>query len=164
MFAWIPRLRTALYEWTSLAQRTWYVKVWGMDIGRDVRISRAARLDRTNPRGVHIGDHTLISFDAAVLSHDFINGLHVDTWIGSHSFIGARAMILPGVRVGNHCIIGSGSIVTTDIPDNSIAVGSPARVIETDIVTGRFGIRNPRFLAKEGVTANAEKNPSQTNR
>lgn len=164
MFAWIPRLRTALYEWTSLAQRTWYVKVWGMDIGRDVRISRAARLDRTNPRGVHIGDHTLISFDAAVLSHDFINGLHVDTWIGSYSFIGARAMILPGVRVGNHCIIGSGSIVTTDIPDNSIAVGSPARVIETDIVTGRFGIRNPRFLAKEGVTANAEKNPSQTNR
>jgi serine acetyltransferase len=60
-------------------------------------------------------------------------------------------MILPGVRVGNHCIIGSGSIVTIDIPDNSIAVGSPARVIASNVVTGRFGIRNPKFLAQEGI-------------
>jgi acetyltransferase-like isoleucine patch superfamily enzyme len=148
---WLARLRTRLYRWTSLAQRSWYVHVWGMDIGHDVRISRSARLDFTNPRGVHIGDCTLISFDAAILSHDFVGGKHMDTWVGHHCFIGARALIMPGVRVGNHCIIGSGSVVTHDVPDNSVAVGNPARVIASDIVTGRWGIRNPAFLKKEGI-------------
>ncbi|KAB7644174.1 acyltransferase [Polymorphobacter fuscus] len=133
--------------------RTWYVSVLGMTIGVDCRISRSAKLDRTNPRGVHIGDHTLISFDAAILTHDFVGGRHVDTFVGSNCFIGARSLIMPGVRIGNHCIIGSGSVVTSDIPDNCVAVGNPARILHRNIVTGRWGIRNPKFLVKEGIIA-----------
>ncbi len=149
----LPRIRTWSYHRLSWLRRSWYVHVWGMDIGHDVRISRSARLDRTHPRGVHIGDHTLVSFDAAILTHDFVGGRHLDTWVGHHCFIGARSLIMPGVRVGNHCIIGSGAIVTADVPDCSIAVGNPARIIASGIVTGRWGIRNPRFLALEGITA-----------
>lgn len=151
MFAAIPRLRTRLHAASSALLRAWYVHVWGMTIGEGCRISRSARLDRTNPRGVHIGDHTLVSFDAAVLTHDFVGGRHVDTFIGSHCFIGARTVIMPGVRIGNHCVIGAGAVVTADIPDNCLAVGNPARILQENIVTGRWGIRNPRFLALEGV-------------
>ncbi|KPF73743.1 hypothetical protein IP88_08815 [alpha proteobacterium AAP81b] len=149
----LPALRTRLYHLNSAAQRWYYRRIWKMDIGRDVRLSRSAKLDRTNPRGVHIGDATLVSFDAAILTHDFVGGRHVDTWIGSHCFIGARSMIMPGVRIGNHCIVGSGSVVTADVPDNCIVVGNPARILRQGIVTGRWGIRNPAFLARENIVA-----------
>lgn len=47
------------------------------------------------------------------------------------AWLGARAIILPGVTVGENAIVGSGAVVTKDVPDNSIVVGSPARVIRT---------------------------------
>ena len=145
------RLRTKGYNAASALRRYYFVKVLGMTIGVDCRISGSARLDRTNPRGIHIGDSTLVSFDAAILTHDFVGGRHMDTHIGSNCFIGARTVIMPGVRIGDHCVIGSGSVVTSDIPSNSVAVGNPARVLHSNIVTGRWGIRNPKFLIKEGI-------------
>jgi acetyltransferase-like isoleucine patch superfamily enzyme len=95
----------------------------------------------------------LISFDVAIISHDFVGGKHLDTRVGSHCFIGARSIIMPGVKVGNHCIVGAGSVVTADVPDRSIVVGNPARILHSNIVTGRWGIRNPKFLAAEGISA-----------
>lgn len=50
--------------------------------------------------------------------------------IGNRCWIGANAIILPGVTIGDNVVIGSGSIVTKDIPSNSIAVGNPACVIK----------------------------------
>ncbi|MBM6879749.1 acyltransferase [[Clostridium] spiroforme] len=46
------------------------------------------------------------------------------------SWIGEKAIILPGVEIGKKCIIGAGSVVTKSIPDYSIAVGNPAKVIK----------------------------------
>ncbi|XEV12678.1 DapH/DapD/GlmU-related protein [Vibrio alginolyticus] len=46
--------------------------------------------------------------------------------IGNHTWIGANAVILQGVKIGSHCVIGAGSIVTRDIPDNEVWAGSPA--------------------------------------
>lgn len=46
------------------------------------------------------------------------------------SWIGANAIILPGVTIGENSVIGAGSVVTHDIPPFSVAVGSPARVIK----------------------------------
>lgn len=51
--------------------------------------------------------------------------------IGSDVWIGAGAMILPGVKIGNKCVIGAGSVVKDDVPDNSVVAGSPAKVIKT---------------------------------
>ena len=45
------------------------------------------------------------------------------------AWIGANAVILPGVRVGEHAIVGAGAVVTKDVPDYAVAVGNPAKVI-----------------------------------
>lgn len=50
--------------------------------------------------------------------------------IGSGSWLGAGAVVLPGSRIGSHVVIGAGAIVTGDIPDYSVAVGAPARVVK----------------------------------
>ncbi|KAK5953668.1 hypothetical protein OHC33_004935 [Knufia fluminis] len=50
--------------------------------------------------------------------------------IGADCWIGANAVILPGVTIGKGCTIGASSVVTRDIPDWSVAMGSPARVVK----------------------------------
>ena len=49
--------------------------------------------------------------------------------IGKNSFIGARAMVLPGVRIGNQAIVGAMSVVSKDVPDHQIVAGNPAKNI-----------------------------------
>jgi maltose O-acetyltransferase len=51
--------------------------------------------------------------------------------IGSNVWIGAAAIVLPGVSVGDDSIIGAGSVVTRDIPSGVVAAGSPCRVVRT---------------------------------
>jgi len=50
--------------------------------------------------------------------------------IGNNVWIGAGAIILPGVIIGNNVVIGAGSVVTKNIPAYSLAVGNPCRVIK----------------------------------
>lgn len=52
-----------------------------------------------------------------------------DVWIGENTWIGAGAVIMPGVHIGKNTVIGAGSIVTKDIPDGVVAVGNPCRVL-----------------------------------
>jgi len=49
--------------------------------------------------------------------------------IGKNSFIGARAMIIPGVSIGDHAIVGAMSVVSKDVPDHQIVAGNPAKKI-----------------------------------
>jgi acetyltransferase-like isoleucine patch superfamily enzyme len=112
-----------------------------MDIGEGTKISMTAKLDKTNPLGVHIGHHTSLAFGAAILTHDFINNRHCDVHIGNNCFIGARAIILPGVTIGDNCIVSAASVVMRDVPERSLVVGNPARVVETNIKTGSWGLR-----------------------
>lgn len=115
-------------------------RFWGMDIHPTVRLSRSCRLDRTYPRGVHIGAYTYVAFDAAILSHDMTRAKKVDTFVGSHCFIGARSLILPGVTIGDGSIVAAGSIVTTDVPPRCIVAGNPARVIREGISVDKYGV------------------------
>ena len=49
--------------------------------------------------------------------------------IGDNVFIGARAVIIGGIKIGNNVKIGAGTVVTKNIPDNSTVVGAPFRII-----------------------------------
>ena len=45
------------------------------------------------------------------------------------SWIGAGAIILPGVTIGRNAVVGAGSVVTKDVPAFALAAGNPARVV-----------------------------------
>jgi maltose O-acetyltransferase len=49
--------------------------------------------------------------------------------IGSNVWLGAAAIVLPGVSVGDDSVIGAGSVVTRDVPGGVLAVGNPCRVV-----------------------------------
>ena len=47
-----------------------------------------------------------------------------DVWVG------ANAVILPGVTIGEHCVVAAGAVVTKDVPAHSLVAGVPAKVIK----------------------------------
>ena len=50
--------------------------------------------------------------------------------IDDDAWIGANAVILPGVKIGNHCVVAAGTVVTNDVPPHSLVAGVPAKVIK----------------------------------
>lgn len=137
-----------------ISLRTKYFRYLGMDIHLDTQISLKANLDRTNPRGIHIGQGTLVAFGAVILTHDLSRVLHSDTYIGKNCFIGAHSIILPGIRVGDGSIIATGSVVTKDVEPGSIVAGNPARLIKTGIKTRKWGVLEEAY--REALTIQAE--------
>jgi maltose O-acetyltransferase len=56
--------------------------------------------------------------------------------IGDDVWIGARVIILPGVKVGTGSIIGAGAVVTKDVPDYAVVGGIPAKFIKSRVSIG----------------------------
>ena len=88
--------------------------------------------------GITIGDDTQCGPGTTITtsSHNYMNDLTIEykrVVIGKDVWIGANAIILPGVTIGDGCVIGAGSVVTTDLPPHCVVVGNPARVIKTII-------------------------------
>ncbi len=127
-------LRKALIKMKYLT----YTKLWGMDLQSTCEFSLSTKFDLTYPKGIHVGSHSYIAFDVAILSHDRTRGLYLDTYIGENCFIGGRSVIMPGIKVGNNSIVGAGSIVTKDVPDGCIVAGNPAQIIKNNISVGQY--------------------------
>jgi maltose O-acetyltransferase len=72
-------------------------------------------------------NHRIAQFDRPMLQQGFgpVTPVHIedDVWIG------ARAIILPGVRIGSGSVIGAGAVVSRDVPRGAVAVGNPARTV-----------------------------------
>lgn len=133
--------------------RRWgLVRFWGMSIHPTAELSLSAKLDKTYPRGVVIGAHSYIAFEARILCHDRTRGLYVTTTIGENCFIGGRSLILPGVEIGDGSIVGAGAVVTKSVPPGSIVAGNPAVVIRSGITVGAYG-RLPDADATESALA-----------
>lgn len=50
--------------------------------------------------------------------------------IADNVWIGANAVILPGINIGTHAVVGAGSVVTKDVEPYTVVAGNPARVIK----------------------------------
>jgi len=50
--------------------------------------------------------------------------------IGDHSWIGANAIIMPGVELGEFCVVAANSFVNKSFPSYSVIGGNPARLIK----------------------------------
>lgn len=131
--------RTYIRNSLTSIRTTYLVKFWGMNIHPKTMISLKCNLDKTNPKGIYIDQGTLITFDVVILTHDFVRGLHVDTSIGKFCAIGARTIIMPGIKIGDHCVVGAGTVVTKDVPSRSIIVGNPGKIIRQNIMTTWWG-------------------------
>ncbi|MBQ3264451.1 MAG: sugar O-acetyltransferase [Ruminococcus sp.] len=80
-----------------------------------------------------------------------------DVHIGEKTWIGAGAVIIPGVTVGRNCVIGAGSVVTKDIPDNSLAVGNPCRVLrEIGAHDREFYYKNDRITDEDFLIGSSD--------
>jgi maltose O-acetyltransferase len=86
---------------------------------------------------VAIGDLTQIGPGVQILTADHprdpaerASGLEFGrpVRIGRNVWIGAGAIILPGVVIGNDALIGAGSVVTRDVAQGATAFGNPARL------------------------------------
>lgn len=86
---------------------------------------------------IYVGDYTMIgpNVTIATAGHPILPELreqvyqyNVPVHIGRNCWIGAGAIIMPGVTIGDDSVIGAGSVVTRDIPAGVVAVGNPCRV------------------------------------
>lgn len=125
-----------------------YLKKQGVVIeGLPNYISSDAYFDIQQGVHIQIGDGVVISKEVIILTHDYsiargIQSIKGKEWtvsntprfvkpvsIGDNTFIGARAILLPGCSIGKNCIIGAGSVVRGVIEDDCIVIGNPAKVI-----------------------------------
>lgn len=126
--------------WRASLQRLIRTRLWGMDIHPSALIEASALLDRTWPRGIHIGAHVRIDEEVVVLTHDFTRGLYLDTRIGARCYVGPRAIVLPGVSIGEDCVVMPGALVNKDMPANSVATGNPVRIESRSDITPAQGL------------------------
>ena len=87
---------------------------------------------------IYVGDYTMFSpgVIVATAGHPILPELRETVYqynmpvhIGKNCWIGAGAIILPGVTIGDQVVVGAGSVVTKDLPSNVVAVGNPCRVV-----------------------------------
>lgn len=101
---------------------------------------RACLGDRANAYTlgqIALGEGCTIAQEAYLCTgtHDFASpSLPLQTApiaIGKDAFVGARALILPGIRIGECAIVGAGAVVTKDVPAHAIVAGNPAKIVGT---------------------------------
>lgn len=87
---------------------------------------------------IYVGDYTMMgpNVTIATAGHPILPELREQQYqynapvhIGKCCWIGAGAIILPGVTIGDNVVVGAGSVVTKDLPSNVVAVGNPCRVL-----------------------------------
>lgn len=136
----LPSIRSGMRRYALKWYRFKATKIYGSHLHPTVLISSSSILDKANPGGVFIDEFSYLAGDVLVLAHDMCRQLHTNTYIGKRCFIGARAIIMPGVKIGDEVVVGSGAVVTKDVPSNCVVAGNPARIIRIGIHTLKYGI------------------------
>lgn len=125
------------------------LKKRGLKVGSNFNMQDGCFIDPTHCWLISIGNNVTLAPNVKIFAHDAstknilkytrIGLVH----IGNDVFIGAGAILLPGLSIGNSVIIGAGSVVTKNIPNNSVAAGNPAVIIGN---TSDFLKRNEKLI------------------
>lgn len=87
---------------------------------------------------IYVGDYTMFGpgVTVATAGHPILPELRQQGYqynapvhIGKNCWIGANALIMPGITIGDNVVVGAGSVVTKDLPSNVVAVGNPCKVL-----------------------------------
>ncbi|MEE4310721.1 MAG: acyltransferase [candidate division KSB1 bacterium] len=110
-------------------------------LGDRVHIQRSVFLWAGEKSEIHIGNNTIIGPGSFITSDNHgtkraqlirdQEGAEADVTIGADVWMGAYAIVLPGIRIGDGAVIAAGSVVTKDVPEYSIFAGVPAKKIGT---------------------------------
>ena len=106
-----------------------------ISLGKNVFINSGCRFQ--DQGGITIEDGALIGHNVviATLNHDLSPATRGDLFpapvhIGRNAWIGAGAVILPGVTIGDGAVVAAGAVVTRDVEANCIVAGVPARFVK----------------------------------
>lgn len=154
----LPR-SSAKYALGAKAFRYWCAKLMFKKCGRNVNlesnacVTRAVEIGNNSGIGIAsriyghvcIGDNVLMGPEVIILTsgHKYENAdilireqgrlPEKPVHIGNDVWIGARAIILPGVHIEDGAVIGAGAVVTKDVPPYTVVGGVPARIIKQRI-------------------------------
>ena len=87
---------------------------------------------------IFVGDYTLFgpNVTVATAGHPILPQLrqrglqyNMSVHIEKNCWIGAGAILVPGIKIGDNVVVGAGSVVTKDLPDNVVAVGNPCHIL-----------------------------------
>lgn len=105
---------------------------WGNNIYANFNLTM---VDDTH---IFVGDNTMFApnVNLASAAHPVLPELrergyqyNAPVRIGKNCWLGAGAIVLPGITIGDNSVIGAGSVVTKDIPANAVAYGNPCKVV-----------------------------------
>lgn len=104
-----------------------------MEIGENVFVNHG--LTCMSSGGITIEDNVMIGPEVALITanHDLKDTrvlIFKPITIKKNAWLGARAMIMPGVTIGEGAIVAGGAVVTKDVPPNTVVGGVPAKVIK----------------------------------
>lgn len=87
--------------------------------------------------GIYIGEGTIFAPGIKIISADHDVNTQERQWIkgepvriGNYCWIGANAVILPGVELGEGVVVGAGAVVTHSFPGHVVIAGVPARIVK----------------------------------
>ena len=118
---------------TFVCQGFEFMSPANISIGKNSNINRKCYIDGRG--GCVIGNNTSISHEVLILTgtHDLNSSnfkeIHKPVFIGNNVWIGARALILPGVRIEDGAVISAGALVTKDVDSFSVVAGIPAKQV-----------------------------------
>lgn len=104
-----------------------------VEVGKNVFINHNCTM--MSAGGIVIEDNVMIGPQVTLTTtnHDFTDHFTLlckPIHIGRNVWIGARALILPGVTIGENSVIAGGAVVTRDVEPNVVVGGAPARVLK----------------------------------
>ena len=135
LYLWITHLIAMQVPFGRL--KRFFYRLRGTKIGKNVDLSNGVFLEESFPELIEIEDNVDIGPNAIIVTHDSSSrcldpSLPIKKGkvvIKRNAYIGAGAIILPGVTVGEFAIVAAGAVVTKDVPPRTIVAGVPARVI-----------------------------------
>ena len=143
---WLARRKLKHFgEGAQIRPHAYLIECANISIGRNVVVRPGCKFfavaHEQRQGDITIEDNVLIGSDVHIyVSNHRFDDTGRDIYFQGHNppspvrlsqgcWIGAGAIILPGVTVGRNAVVGAGSVVSRNVPDHCIAAGSPARVL-----------------------------------
>lgn len=138
-----------LHRWRNVVLRMFGAKISGVPfvdasarihfpwkLALDHKSCIAARVDVYNLAEVAVGPRSVVSQEVMLCcgTHDFdspaMELITAPITIGTDAFVGARALILPGVAIGDRAIVGAGCVLSRSAESGGIYAGNPGRLVK----------------------------------